>query len=190
MRNPEALDNLANNSRVKILYDPGTGYQDDADEEELQAAMEASLRTPTPPPSVIVNTVAHFFRRGTLEHSQSMPNGFYACFGEFPEIADKGEVPLLANLRLCQIVEGRDVISFDLSSDPALVEFKHQVLRGQSGGTALARAAWVAQLVAQRLGGAQSDRDLQQPYTEYSATLQARHNSVILPVGELTVRCA
>jgi Ethylene-responsive protein kinase Le-CTR1 len=190
LRNPQARHNLESNSRIKIIYDPNTSYNSsDEEEENLREALEASLRTATPPPTSFTSTVEVFFRHGILDYCHDIPNGFYACFGSFPEVADKGEVPLLANLQRCQIVEGRDVILFDLHTDLALATFKAHVLSTAPQNEAFFdRVAWAAQTVSSRLGGSYPDAKLQKQYIEYSAKLQARHGSVVLTAGELTVR--
>jgi hypothetical protein len=191
MRNPQARSNIQSNSKIKIIYDPQSYDSAEDDDGDIQAAMEASLRPPTPPPLALSNTVALFFHQGVLPYSHDIPSGFYACFGVFAEVANKDEVPSLANLRRCPIIEGRDVIVLDVDADPALAGFKQQVQASAPrvlGASVMARVAWVVQLVATRLGGSHSDEELAEQYLNYSVVLQARYNSVALPIGELTVR--
>jgi hypothetical protein len=188
---PNAMQNLrSGNGKIKVIFDPRPASDD---EDDIQAALQASLRGPSPPPPSVNPAITRFFVRGCLDYSNSIPDGFYAVFGEFPEVADKGCLPMLSQLMMCeQIIEGRDVILFDLTSDPALEDFKQQVIDSMpqvAGATLVNKVAWVVQLVAARLGGARSDEALKSAYTAHSIEVQRRNGSVVIPVGQLSVRC-
>jgi hypothetical protein len=192
INDPNAMQNLrSGNGKIKVIYDPQPMASDDEDEQHIQAAVQASLRAASPPPSSVNPSITRFFMRGSLDYTNSIPDGFYACCGEFPEVADKGELPMLSQLLMCQqIIEGRDVILFDLTTDPALEDFKQHVIDGMpqvAGASLVNKVAWVVQLVAARLGGAARDEALKALYTAHSADLQRCNAAVVIPVGQLSV---
>ena len=197
MRNPEALSTIQNNNRVRIVYDPGADQHhpsqnlDDEEQEQLHRAMEASLRATTHSPAAAAApsaAVAYFHKSSALPYTTTVHNGFYACFGDFPEVAGADEVPSLAFLATCARIEDREVILFDVSDDEALLSWKHEIISSCPATAPHEQVRWAAQQVARRLGGAASDAAQRQRYSEYSATMQAQLETVVLPAGELRVR--
>ena len=199
----QAFRRLANQrgKKFRIFYDDTPVDDDDGPtSSDMRAALERSARSTSSRAGsasssnnqVVDPAVRTFFHSGSLDYCLRIAPGFYACFGEFPEVADKGELPALPLLRQCVVVEGREVITVDPNTDQGLrtfldVKIIEAVTRQGTMDTRL-RIAAVVRLIAVRLGGASPDHALAARYSQYSHSMQLGQQSVVLPLGMLTVR--
>jgi hypothetical protein len=108
-------------------------------------------------------------------------------------VADKGVLPALDQLKLCQPLDGdpREVIVIDRDSDVLLNECQYTLvstLRGKAGITAAGMARVLAAQIAQRLGGAVEEEGLVQLYQDHAMQLKESYHSMLLPLGSLRVR--
>lgn len=207
----QAYRRLANQrgKKFRIFYDDTAADEEASPSDpDIRAALELSARsasgraassagrvassgTSTPAPNV--DPAVHaFFRTGALDFSHRIAPGFYACFGEFPEVADKGELPALPLLRQCVVLEGREVITVDPGADQGLRTFLDvkiiEAISNEGSMDTTWRLGMVAALVAARLGGAAPDLALAARYSQYSNSMQIGQQSAVLPLGMLTVR--
>lgn len=202
----QAYRRLANQrgKKFRIFYDDtATDDETGPTNPEIRAALERSARSASgravsstsSSAALTTDPAVHaFFRTGALDYSHRIAPGFYACFGEFPEVADKGELPALSLLRKCVVLEGREVITVDPTSDQGLSTFLDvkiiEAVTSEGSMQTTRRVATVAGLVAARLGGASQDLALAARYSQYSNSMQLGQQSAVLPLGMLTVRPA
>lgn len=200
----QAYRRLANQrgKKFRIFYDDTAEDEDSTPStSEIRAALERSARSASgrggnsaSSSTALTNdpAVHAFFHSGALDYTHPIAPGFYACFGEFPEVADKGELPALPLLRQCVVLEGREVITVDPNSDQGLRTFLDvKIIEAISSGGSMEtnrRVMTVAALVSSRLGGASPDLALAARYSQYSNSMQIGQQSSVLPLGMLTVR--
>eukprot|EP00892_Ulva_mutabilis_P001294 jgi/Ulvmu1/11165/UM072_0001.1 len=198
----EAFRRLANQrgKKFRIFYDDTAADDDDGpNASDMRAALERSTRSASSRAASSASASAQmsdpavraFFGSGALDYSHRIAPGFYACFGEFPEVADKGELPSLPLLRQCVVLEGREVITVDPNSDQGLRTFLDvkiiEAVTAEGTVETTRRVAVVAALVASRLGGASPDHSLAARYSQYTHSMQLGQQSAVLPLGMLTV---
>lgn len=172
----------AKGKKLRILFDDGENIGSD----DIMRATNSGPRVRTDP------TVFHFFKYGELTYKQALSHGFYAPFGDFPEVAEKDELPPLTGLiERCSVLEGREVILIDPQVDNELRAFLDGPVvevASAAGEAHMVRVQRVAVLVATKLGGAMSDGALGAQYSTYSQSLQHTQGSTVLLLGTLSVR--
>lgn len=149
----------------------------DALTEEAAAAESASFR---------------FQSSCSLNFNEQIPNGFYSPWGEYPEVELSGEyrIPPLALLESIEpdLSDPRDVVVVDQRRDEDLQGFLLQLVEtvGALEDTT-ERAAAVARVVAERLGGpVESDDALAGKWAEESYNLRLERGKLTVPIGRLT----
>lgn len=149
----------------------------DALTEEAAAAESASFR---------------FQSSCSLNFNEQIPNGFYSPWGEYPEVELSGEyrIPPLALLESIDpdLSDPRDVVVVDQRRDEDLQGFLLQLVEtvGALEDTT-ERAAAVARVVAERLGGpVESDDALAGKWAEESYNLRLERGKLTVPIGRLT----
>lgn len=172
----------AKGKKLRILFDDG----ENIGSEDIMRATYSGPRVRADP------TVLHFFKYGELTYKQALVHGFYAPFGDFPEVAEKDELPQLSELmERCSVLEGREVILIDTQVDNDLRAFLDGPVvevASAAGDVLMVRVQRVAVLVATRLGGAMTDGALGAQYSTYSQSLQHTQGSTVLLLGSLSVR--
>jgi Ethylene-responsive protein kinase Le-CTR1 len=172
----------AKGKKLRILFDDGENIGSD----DIMRASYSGHRVRTDP------SVLHFFKYGELTYKQALPSGFYAPFGDFPEVAEKDELPQLTELiERCSVLEGREVILIDPSLDNDLRAFLDGPVvevASAAGESIMYRVQRLAVLVATRMGGAMTDGALGAQYSTYSQSLQHTQGSAVLLLGMLSVR--
>lgn len=175
----------AKGKKLRILFDDGENIgSDDIMRAAHSGTRGAGVRTDP--------VVLHFFKHGELTYKQALTHGFYAPFGDFPEVAEKDELPPLTGLlERCSVLEGREVVLIDPQMDNELRAFLDGPVvevASAAGEAHMVRVQRVAVLVATKLGGAMSDAALTAQYSTYSQSLQHTQGSTVLLLGTLSVR--
>lgn len=134
-----------------------------------------------------------FWRSHCLEVDEPIQDGFYFCHGDFPEVAEPGEFPLLSALSRVRTLDGdhREVVVVDLRQDTdltALLDIAVDATRQVTERGEQIKIKVLAELVAERLGGSQvTESELSRRWERDSEGAKMMSGSVVVPLGALTV---
>lgn len=193
---------------------PQSAMDEDADDAQLQRALEESRREEERRQSSVQRCEADDLARATRESlagraaraealsyqywstaclnvDDAVCDGFYEVFGEFPEAARPGAFPSLGALRCIVPRPGvrREVLLVDRASDPALVEAEREAIAAVAEAAPAGEAPRVralAQLVAGHMGGPQSNTPVAaEKWLRLVSRIKMERSSVVIPIGEL-----
>ncbi|GMH39148.1 hypothetical protein BSKO_07046 [Bryopsis sp. KO-2023] len=141
---------------------------------------------------------SNYYFIGTIDYEEHVCDGFYDCWGEFPEAIPPGasssaSFPVLRSLKRLKLEEGdlREVVLVHHFKDavlPSIEVAAHEAVTKliERGPVACVQA--LAQIVSHQMGGAVSDEKmLIRSWQRSSQRLKRKYRSAVIPIGKLRV---
>lgn len=134
-----------------------------------------------------------YWKEGSLDYSDVIPDGFYDVWGDFPEVVENSsDFPApLSMLRQVRTLDEdpREVVVVDHEHDNSLLSVEERVAEAMTEAAAhdlAARIKVLAEVVAEQLGGAcDCDEALEARWLSASATERRKMRSVVVQLGRV-----